>query len=605
MEGNQTSYHYTPLDPKTSEIRLVTLAPGEWDDPIRCTIQHVFLDDNPTYDALSYVWGDASVKREIELENTVFLSTANLYVALQYLRQDTPRVLWVDALCINQANIEERGEQVPKIGAIYTSAKVVCSWIGEPSETSDEAIAAIVELAQIYEHKVGKDSSKAELNAGFFDNMGMNLQARNWKAIYEVLNREYFTRVWILQELALSGGFDEENRCLLGCGRTWFPKDSLNWFSRFLAPIHGSSTNFVTPAVTESGEDEPPTVLEPAKTAREFQFSYPAILMIAIVREFIEKKSLILSEALSFGVMFHSTDPRDKIYGLLGLVKAEESQQINPDYSKPVSQVFAECLFAVIQEQNSLDSLRKVPLNPLNRHNERLIWPTLQLLHGSPGAGLVWFNEDFNSSKGRLMVASIDKESFLHVRGVIVGRVAQRSPAITLKDSPENTVDEFQEFTKKLHLRHPDTVWRALIMDTDSSNPENFIRPAPSSLHRRFEVFLDISTVPDSFQSTFPIGSVNRVVEFAQPYIGLWESCVWNRCLFETDTGYVGLGPQAMEVGDTVAILYGLKFPLVLQVIGDTFGLIGDCYVQGIMNGELVQANEDGEVPNERDIILS
>lgn len=92
---------YQPL--QHNEIRLITLAPGKWRDPIECSLQIVSLDDNPTYEALSYVWGDASLRKWICLKDANFDVSKSLEVALRHLRhEDSERVMWIDAICINQ-----------------------------------------------------------------------------------------------------------------------------------------------------------------------------------------------------------------------------------------------------------------------------------------------------------------------------------------------------------------------------------------------------------------------------------------------------------------------------------------------------------------------
>jgi hypothetical protein len=100
----------------TGEIRLVTLWPGEWDTLIRCTIKHAILDEKLSYEALSYTWGDSQTISAIDLDGRPFPARRNLEVALRYLcLKDKPRILWMDALCIDQINIKERNVQVGHI----------------------------------------------------------------------------------------------------------------------------------------------------------------------------------------------------------------------------------------------------------------------------------------------------------------------------------------------------------------------------------------------------------------------------------------------------------------------------------------------------------
>ncbi|KAH6721501.1 heterokaryon incompatibility protein-domain-containing protein, partial [Leptodontidium sp. MPI-SDFR-AT-0119] len=97
-------------------IRLVILEPVRGEDPVRCRLIHVSLDDNPQYESLSYAWGDSSVTTPIYIDGKAIPVTENLESALVNLRDESlenpkDRVLWVDAICINQMHIPERNDQ--------------------------------------------------------------------------------------------------------------------------------------------------------------------------------------------------------------------------------------------------------------------------------------------------------------------------------------------------------------------------------------------------------------------------------------------------------------------------------------------------------------
>jgi hypothetical protein len=111
------------------EIRLLQLEPGSGSDPIKCSLIHARLEESPTYDALSYMWGEEHATRSymLQLEGGRALGVReNLGNALRYMKlKDEVRVLWVDAVCINQADDGERGHQVAQMGMIYSQATTV------------------------------------------------------------------------------------------------------------------------------------------------------------------------------------------------------------------------------------------------------------------------------------------------------------------------------------------------------------------------------------------------------------------------------------------------------------------------------------------------
>jgi hypothetical protein len=132
-------YKHSPLnDP--SFIRLLTLLPGSHCTPLRCQIVEHRASSDALYDALSYAWGDPVYSESIQVCESLNVEqvsqylpiTRNLFEALLRLRlDDAPRTLWIDALCINQDDLEEKGNQVARMGRVYREASQVIVWLGE------------------------------------------------------------------------------------------------------------------------------------------------------------------------------------------------------------------------------------------------------------------------------------------------------------------------------------------------------------------------------------------------------------------------------------------------------------------------------------------
>ena len=133
------AYAYDEL-PGGNYICLLTLQPGAKNDKIVSTLTTVFLPDAPQCEALSHVWGDETHKKSIECSGNRLDITRNLYEALLHLRsKDQRRVLWVDAICINQEDNFERSEQVLLMRQIYAGAPKVIVWLGPESPDDLEA----------------------------------------------------------------------------------------------------------------------------------------------------------------------------------------------------------------------------------------------------------------------------------------------------------------------------------------------------------------------------------------------------------------------------------------------------------------------------------
>ncbi|KAK0716157.1 heterokaryon incompatibility protein-domain-containing protein [Lasiosphaeris hirsuta] len=127
---------YTPLNTQNKETRLLLLHAGSSDEPIQCSLQVVSLHHGPQYEALSYVWGSQHSNTSIDLSGQPFRVTPNLHAALKRLRlAGSQRTLWVDAVCINQADNDEKAAQVAMMSDIYTDTSGALLWLGEEPDT--------------------------------------------------------------------------------------------------------------------------------------------------------------------------------------------------------------------------------------------------------------------------------------------------------------------------------------------------------------------------------------------------------------------------------------------------------------------------------------
>jgi hypothetical protein len=116
------------------EIRLLILHPGKWENPISCDFKVVSLMDQPVYSALSYVWGQEEPDYIANIGSYPIPIRQNLFAALRRLRAHAAGkdyTVWIDALCIDQANTDERNSQVAMMGQIYSVCTSTLVWFGE------------------------------------------------------------------------------------------------------------------------------------------------------------------------------------------------------------------------------------------------------------------------------------------------------------------------------------------------------------------------------------------------------------------------------------------------------------------------------------------
>ncbi|PMD44455.1 HET-domain-containing protein [Hyaloscypha variabilis F] len=195
-------FQYHPLQPGR-EIRALELECGEVDGTVKGKLVHVDLNDNSEYSALSYVWGSGGKCSLIKCNGRDAEVTKNLAEALRHLRYESgSRYLWVDALCINQQDVEEKSHQVALMKDIYAYAKDVVVWLG-PDE---EKMAA--SLFKEVEEVMALIETSIENNLEDLNKLQSFPFAASASTIFEKLfllfQREYFTRTWVIQEVGLT-----------------------------------------------------------------------------------------------------------------------------------------------------------------------------------------------------------------------------------------------------------------------------------------------------------------------------------------------------------------------------------------------------------------
>ncbi|KAH9428000.1 hypothetical protein MCOR02_011492 [Pyricularia oryzae] len=205
---------YKPLSEEIGEIRLIVVNQGNSADPITCSFDTVSLTDTPTpsYDALSYTWGESEISREsIILDGTLLHVRANLYVALQAIRNSTgPVVLWIDAISINQSDLDERARQVRLMRDVFAKARRVLAWVGP---LQDERDIHAMELMTRIILEPATSTGEAARDVKSLD----HLHEKSLSSLYHFLSRPYWGRMWIVQELAVA------QKCWVLCGSTRRP----------------------------------------------------------------------------------------------------------------------------------------------------------------------------------------------------------------------------------------------------------------------------------------------------------------------------------------------------------------------------------------------
>jgi len=225
-------YQYTAL-PDTNSIRLIYLEPGAADSPLRCQLKTVSLDHLPAYEAISYAWGEPVFTCELCTDDDRMGITPSLYGALHRVRlESATRVLWADAVCINQENTDERSRQVALMRMIYSNATRVLIWLGPSSDevpTAWKLVSKILAQRQ-RETELFRDVKTEAISAQRNEEMGLPaFESTEWVQLSSFYGRPYFQRAWVVQEVRLA----REGLAL--CGEFQMAWDDLQNATRWLA----------------------------------------------------------------------------------------------------------------------------------------------------------------------------------------------------------------------------------------------------------------------------------------------------------------------------------------------------------------------------------
>ncbi|KAH7397245.1 heterokaryon incompatibility protein-domain-containing protein, partial [Pyrenochaeta sp. MPI-SDFR-AT-0127] len=199
LSDNDT-FRYAPLHPSKRSIRILKVLPGLFrGELLQCELVNCTTDY--PYTCLSYTWGECTDTYHILINRQPFFVRSNVWDFLRMARTKYPqRPFWIDAICIDQTNVEERNSQVAEMGAIYSNAMQVITWLGKKKAMADffqvwhdavevldwnETWNGVIEDTTLWKETMAKLSEFKE----------------GWCLFTE---HAYWTRAWVTQEIALA-----------------------------------------------------------------------------------------------------------------------------------------------------------------------------------------------------------------------------------------------------------------------------------------------------------------------------------------------------------------------------------------------------------------
>lgn len=595
---------FLPLDTSKSQIRVAILHPrGSVDALIRVTLQTVSLRDEVLFDALSWAWGDASDLKSILLDNRIWWAPKNLVIALEHLQPEySSRIIWIDALCINQsettAGLAERAHQIGLMRHVYTRADHVLVWMGVEREYTKDVLSFLSDVGRAA--MLGNDEPPILPRSFHVD------YKNSWKVLH-LLSEPWWERLWVLQEVFLG-----QNPVLYhGYTSMPFPKALFainmlearghlwNTDRQFEAKI-GPFNNLHLWSFGLGAGNENPSMTAP--TARSEHFVIFMTLLVAC--------------------RFRSaTNPRDKIFGLFGLVSDVVLRAFQPRYDEPVDKTYIRTAFTLMSGCGSLSLLSHT--TPWLRRRQVLSnlpsWVPDWTIRNEPE----YRNHlpDHMSDKPVYVPSqledrvqlSIQNGRYLRIHGVLIDNIAKKGHGYhglgrsldwskhrrTLSrvcfDEPVNVLENDLEFLKE-HRWH--AIWQCFsfayidaLLDVLTLRLFALMRWINLVCHNlHYSVFPHHGTnSADRKASEERDFEVMRTSKHMRPYLKDRPMQPGPSSIFTTDDGFIGIGPAFVEPGDHVFVVAGASYPLILRTSTTTplrYTYVGECYLAGIMQGE-------------------
>lgn len=595
-------YEYTPLPeaepaepgrsplrvPTTLWTRLLTIHPGEYDDDIAVDLSDIALEETDEsqlrdknvftpeyrvsaaphleqYEALSYVWGSPADPGHVVVgeEGRRISITQNLDVAMRHLRYpDRPKVVWIDALCINQTSLSDKSRQVGHMNHIYWSTPRVVVWLGPEADDSDRAMDILESIGE----KIQVDWATLEYSCvteededvwGRRRTLGdLPLDERDWAAIRSLTKRPWFERIWIRQEVFKAG-----DEAVVYCGRSC---TSLELLRRGLFRVTRGTNS--TEAVVAS------TVLRPRSyRLRDLRFNVRGA---------------------------KCTDPKDYVYGTLGLLDESTGLAITPDYSKSLAEIYQEVVLRHIDVYGSLALLDACGNDPA--HYEHSSPPANNKLPSWVPNWTCGTDAPFHLNVVRRFVhlaarAECLGDGILRVAGlakgviqdiVELGTTTQLGFSASLRGIvPKDAADS--------QYHGGGSLWDAYRIALCGNCFKDRTVPADTTCylddedsHAALEGIIHGEEPPQLLGSApvWPNDSPEYAFYFAV------HTCLTTHRFFTTEDGLMGWAPKQARQGDHIAIMLGSETPTVLRPVSspgtEQYEVVGPCYLQGFMFGE-------------------
>ena len=550
-------------------------------------MRHVSLSDvpKPTYEAVSYCWGDATKRFFVVVDGYPVNVPASAEYALRGLRHShNDRVLWIDAVCINQADINERGSQVALMGNIYSMTSRTLIWLGPETRTTAKVVDS---LGLIIADMRRQTNGFRDLISMLWNKMGIDLYSQRKPSITideaAVLNfyqLPWFQRLWVIQEVALAPS------AVCYCGPIAMDLRVVLRAAMWIQHGHLLIDNPMNYRAISCASQM--FILADHDLGLESINKIKVTILLSLTRDYV------------------CSDPRDKFFGLIGLLTQHQEGHdlptlLAPDYSKSIAEVFVDVTLYAIAERQDLDILQQV------RHRG-----TANGIEGGLPSWVPAYHQNYNGQvdpdglfRGFSACEDCNIQSeisssrhLLLVQGLSVDKVVLISSKLVYGQGVYSVLETIAAASENWRFASLNTIDAEILAHTlFAGRTDGGPQTAENFDAQLWALLRDDKNECPTTDCTDESGEEEAKI---RRYTAALYSALDNRRFFVTSAGRIGLGPQTMQDDDIISVLYGGKWPFVLRHIGgDEYEFIGHCYVHGIMHGEAMRKYKADGAPDQ------
>lgn len=574
---------------ETDSVRLIRL-PSR-DNPLELKVFPLKLA--PKYAALSYSWGDCSLMTKLSVEPSLPI-TEELSQALKTITSSGKyEFIWVDAVSINQSHPAEKSHQVQKMRKIYERADAVYIWLGS-------------HLDEVYSSApTTRPSTPSSVEPSTRDDI-----VRNFLRVLHHQNSGtvWWTRLWTIQELVSA------IRPVV-C----FGSFIVHW-DTFVSAVTKIEDDGALFADKHARYDS-----HPQRYHGQLQGAKERVKQLYDLRKHLRSSpgGEEILDLLRLTSTANASNPRDKVYGILGLATRRDQTGIPIDYGFSVARVFAETALHIIRSKASMDVL-------VDQWNRRCGVPYDREAAKSLPSWVPDFSRPvrripestartkrYNASGARPPSVQLRNNLGLQMEAVYFDEIEATMVNCIDEAEPGFELDTFRLITLpsletlvtpvlrrksspndwRSRLCRDESLARALVLDQHDGREA----PAPDTFHTILEIMQQTATEESHATETMLDQNVPAGCGEAHKFLQNVSRTMHKRAVFVTHSGFVGVGPKALQKGDIVVVPLGASVPFVLRKTErkGRYTLVVDCFVHGIMYGEILKPLDACETTTE------